>query len=59
MGGVLNQNIGSISPLKECLHNHKLEYIEPDQVAQAVLCMQKLRRLSKGVHSVCTETTLP
>ena len=27
----------------------KLEYIEPDQVKQAVVCMQKLRRLCKGI----------
>ena len=40
---------------KEGLHIHKMEYIEPDQVQQAVLCMQKLRRLSKGVHTVSTE----
>ena len=40
---------------KEGLHIHKLEYIEPDQVNQAVLCMQKLRRLSKGVRAVSTE----
>ena len=40
---------------KEGLHIHKLEYIEPEQVKEAVLCMQKLRRLSKGVHTVSTE----
>ena len=40
---------------KEGLHIHKLEYIEPEQVNEAVLCMQKLRRLSKGVHTVSTE----
>jgi hypothetical protein len=40
---------------EEGLHIHKLEYIEPEQVAHAVLCMQKLRRLSKGVRSVSTE----
>ena len=39
---------------KEGLHIHKLEYIEPEQVKEAVLCMQKLRRLSKGVHTVST-----
>ena len=33
----------------------KLEYIERDQVQGAVLCMQKLRKLSKGVHTVSTE----
>ena len=31
----------------EGLHIHQLEYIEMDQVQHAVLCMQKLRRLSK------------
>ena len=40
---------------KEGLHIHKLENIEPEQVKEAVLCMQKLRRLSKGVHTVSTE----
>ena len=40
---------------KEGLHIHKLEYIEPEQVKEAVLCMQKLRRLSKGVHTVSTD----
>ena len=37
------------------LHIHKLEYIEPEQVHQAVLCMQKLRTLSKRVRSVSTD----
>ena len=36
---------------KEGLHIHKLEYIEPDQVNNAVVCMQKLRELSKRVRS--------
>ena len=40
---------------KEGLHIHKQEYIEPGQVKEAVLCMQKLHRLSKGVHTVSTE----
>ena len=40
---------------KEGLHIHKLEYVEPDQVEQAVLCMQKLRRLSKRVKTTSTE----
>ena len=40
---------------KEGLHIHKMEYIEPDQVQQAVLCMQKLRKLSKRVHTVSTD----
>ena len=35
----------------EGLHIHKLEYIEPDQVNDAVVCMQKLRELSKRVRS--------
>ena len=40
---------------KEGLHIHKLEYIEPEQVNQAVVCMQKLRTLSKRVRSVSTD----
>ena len=40
---------------KEGLHIHKLEYIEPEQVNQAVVCMQKLRELSKRVRSVSSE----
>ena len=40
---------------KEGLYIHKLEYVEPEQVKEAVLRMQKLRRLSKGVHTVSTE----
>ena len=40
---------------KEGLQIHNREYIEPEQVKEAVLCMQKLRRLSKGVHTVSTE----
>ena len=40
---------------KEGLHIHKLEYIEPEQVQQAVVCMQKLRALSKRVRSVSSE----
>ena len=40
---------------KEGLHIHKLEYVEPEQVKEAVLCMQKLRRLSKRVHTLSTE----
>ena len=39
----------------EGLHIHQLEYIEMDQVKDAARCMQKLRKLSKGVHSVSTE----
>ena len=40
---------------KEGIHTHKREHIEPEHVQAAVLCMQKLRRLSKGVHTVSTE----
>ena len=40
---------------KEGLHIHKLEYVEPEQVKEAVLCMQKLRKLSKRVHTVSTD----
>ena len=31
----------------EGLHSQVLEYIEPDQLENAVRCMQKLRRLCK------------
>jgi len=34
----------------EGLHIHKLEYIEPDQIENAVLCMQKLRMLCKQIR---------
>ena len=34
----------------EGFHIHKLEYIEPDQVDNAILCLQKLRMLSKKVQ---------
>ena len=34
----------------ERFHIHKLEYIEPDQVDNAILCLQKLRMLSKKVQ---------
>ena len=40
---------------KEGFHVHKLEAIEPDQVKEAVLCMQKLRRLSKRMRSDSSE----
>ena len=40
---------------KEGPHIHKLEYVEPEQVKEAILCMRKLRKLSKGVHTVSTE----
>ena len=39
----------------EGLHVHKLEYIEPEQVVQAVDCMQKLRKLSKSILSNSSE----
>ena len=35
----------------EGLHIHKLEYVEPNQVNDAIQCMRKLRTLSKGVHT--------
>ena len=34
----------------EGFHIHKLEYIEPEQVDNAILCLQKLRTLSKKVQ---------
>ena len=34
----------------EGFHIHKLEYIEPEQVDSAILCLQKLRTLSKKVQ---------
>ena len=34
----------------EGLHIHKLEYIEPDQIEQAILCLRKLRTLCKQIH---------
>ena len=39
----------------EGFHIHKLEYIEPGNVGSAVKCMQKLRKLTKGVHPESTE----
>ena len=38
----------------EGFHVHKLEYIEPEQLKDAVRCMQKLRKLCMGVHTVST-----
>ena len=35
----------------EGLHIHKLEYVEPSQVNDAIQCMRKLRALSKKVHT--------
>ena len=40
---------------EEGFHVHKLELLEPDQLQNAILRMQKLRRLSKAVHPVSTE----
>ena len=37
---------------KEGFHIHKLELIEPDQVDNAIQCLQKLRTLSKRVQPV-------
>ena len=39
----------------ECFHIHKLDYFEPEQVRDVVLCMQKLRKLSTGIHTVSKE----
>ena len=39
----------------EGFHIHKLEYIEPDQVENAIACLRKLRTLSKGVQPVALE----
>ena len=36
----------------EGFHIHKLEYIEPDQVDNAIICLRKLRTLSKKVQPV-------
>ena len=36
----------------EGFHIHKLEYIEPDQVENAIECLRKLRMLSKRVQPV-------
>ena len=35
---------------EEGLHIHKLEYVEPDQVADAIHCMRKLRTLCRQVR---------
>ena len=37
----------------EGFHVHKTENIEPDQVANAIQCMQRLRRMSKQIHPTC------
>ena len=39
----------------EGFHVHKTENIEPDQVANAIQCMQRLRRMSKQIHPTCSE----
>ena len=36
----------------EGFHIHKLEYIEPDQVENAIECLRKLRMLSKRLQPV-------
>ena len=35
---------------EEGLHVHKLEHLEPDQVENAILCVQKLRKLCRGIR---------
>ena len=37
----------------EGFHVHKTENIEPDQVANAIQCMQRLRKMSKQIHPTC------
>ena len=37
----------------EGFHVHKTENIEPDQVPNALKCMQRLRRMSKQIHPTC------
>ena len=39
----------------EGLQIHKLEYVDAHRVEDAVKCMQRLRKLSKSIHTVCTE----
>ena len=39
----------------EGLHLHKLEYIEPNQVENAIACMQKLRKLCKQIKTTSQE----
>ena len=39
----------------EGFHLHKWEYLEPDQVDNAVQCMRKLRKLCMGIHSTSGE----
>ena len=40
---------------EEGFHIHKLEYIEPDQVINAVKRMQRLRKMNKHIRPVCAE----
>ena len=37
----------------EGFHVHKTENIEPEQVNNAILCMRRLRRLSKQIQPTC------
>ena len=39
----------------EGFHVHKTENIEPDQVANAIQCKQRLRMMSKQIHPTCSE----
>ena len=39
----------------EGFHIHKLEYIEPDQVNDAIICMKRLRTLNRQIRPVSTE----
>ena len=39
----------------EGFHVHTTENIEADQVANAIQCMQRLRRMSKQIHPTCSE----
>ncbi len=38
-----------------CLHIHKLEYVEPDQIENAVACLRKLRKLCQKIKCDATE----
>ena len=40
---------------ENAFHVHKLECLEPDHVDNAVVCFQKLRKLSKGIPPEGTE----
>ena len=41
---------GGRAEVDEWTADEKLEYIEPDRVAKAIICLQKLRTLSKKVQ---------